>query len=46
MKIFEVISKTKEYQKGPKAQAKGKGPMPKAKPGRTKHPLHGKLVGG
>ena len=26
-------------------QAKGKDPMPKAKPGRTKHPLKGKLVG-
>jgi len=25
--------------------AKGSGPMPKAKLGRTKHPLHGKLVG-
>lgn len=46
MKIVEVISKKKEYQKGPKAQAKGKGPMPKAEPGRTQHPLRGKLVGG
>jgi len=27
-------------------QAKGKDKMPKAKPGRTNHPLHGKLVGG
>lgn len=46
MKINEVITKKKEYATGPRAQAKGKGPMPKAKPGRTKHPLHGKLVGG
>jgi hypothetical protein len=36
----------KEYKKGPAGQAKGKDKMPKAKAGRTKHPLHGKLVGG
>jgi hypothetical protein len=32
-------------KKGPAGQAKSKGPMPKAKPGRTKHPLDDKLVG-
>lgn len=35
----------KEYKKGPAGQAKGKDKMPKAKPGRKDHPLHGKLVG-
>jgi hypothetical protein len=35
-----------EYVTGDKAQVKGKGPMPKAKLGRTDHPFHGKLVGG
>ena len=36
-----------EKQKtGPAGQAKGSDPMPKAKLGRTKHPLQGKLVGG
>lgn len=35
-----------EYQTGPKAQVRGKGPLPKAVPGRSKHPFHGKLVGG
>lgn len=34
------------YQTGPKGQAKGKAKMPKAKKGRTRHPLQGKLVGG
>lgn len=35
-----------ETQKtGPAGQAKGKDPMPKAEPGRTKHPLRDKLVG-
>lgn len=35
-----------ETQKmGPAGQAKGKDPMPKAKRGRTKHPLKDKLVG-
>ena len=35
-----------EKQKmGSAGQAKGKDPMPKAKPGRTKHPLKDKLVG-
>ena len=42
MRFYEF----KEYAKGPKGQAKGKDKMPKAKPGRTDHPLHGKLVGG
>lgn len=42
MRFYEF----KEYAKGPKGQAKGKDKMPKAEPGRTKHPLHGKLVGG
>jgi hypothetical protein len=50
MKMNEVVKQpfdeAKEYQKGPKGQAKGKDKMPKAKLGRTKHPLHGKLVGG
>lgn len=50
MKINEVIDleveEAKEYKKGPAGQAKGKDKMPKAEPGRTKHPLHGKLVGG
>lgn len=41
MRFYEF----KEYAKGPKGQAKGKDKMPKAKPGRTDHPLHGKLVG-
>ena len=35
----------KTYKTGVAAQAKGKDKMPKAKLGRTKHPLHGKLVG-
>lgn len=43
MKIKEVISKKKEYKHGD--YARGGKPMPKAKKGRTKHPLHGKLVG-
>lgn len=30
---------------GSEGQAKGKDPMPKAEPGRTKHPLKDKLVG-
>jgi hypothetical protein len=34
-----------EFKKGPAGQAKGKDKMPKAKPGRKDHPLHGKLVG-
>ena len=43
MKIIEVIQKKKEYKPGD--YAKSSKPMPKAKKGRTKHPLHGKLVG-
>ncbi len=35
-----------EYATGPAAQVRGSDPTPKAKPGRTKHPFHGKLVGG
>jgi len=35
-----------KHKTGPAGQAKGSDPMPKAKPGRTKHPLQGKLVGG
>lgn len=50
MKINELldleVDETKEYKKGPAGQAKGKDKMPKAEPGRTKHPLQGKLVGG
>jgi len=34
------------YPTGPKGQAKGPAKMPKAKKGRTRHPLQGKLVGG
>jgi len=34
------------YQTGKKGQAKGKNKMPRAKKGRTRHPLQGKLVGG
>jgi hypothetical protein len=41
-KYAESISE--EYKKAD--QAKGKDKMPKAKDGRTDHPLHGKLVGG
>jgi hypothetical protein len=44
MKIKEVIQKKKEYKHGD--YARGGKPVPKAKKGRTKHPLHGKLVGG
>ncbi len=43
MKIKEVVKKKKEYKHGDYAKS-GK-PMPKAKKGRTQHPLHGKLVG-
>jgi len=41
MRFYEF----KEYATGSKGQAKGKDKMPKAKAGRTDHPLHGKLVG-
>lgn len=34
------------YSTGSKGQAKGKAKMPKAKKGRARHPLQGKLVGG
>ena len=34
------------YQTGSKGQAKGRDKMPRAKKGRTRHPLQGKLVGG
>lgn len=34
------------YPTGRKGQAKGQAKWPKAKKGRTRHPLQGKLVGG
>jgi hypothetical protein len=34
------------YPTGSKGQAKGRAKMPKAKKGRKRHPLQGKLVGG
>lgn len=34
-----------QHKTGPAAQVKGKGPMPKAEPGRTEHPFKGRLVG-
>lgn len=34
------------YPTGPKGQAKGRAKMPRAKKGRKRHPLQGKLVGG
>ena len=36
---------TEKQKTGSAGQAKGKDPMPKAEPGRTKHPLKDKLVG-
>ncbi len=39
-----VVTEGKQ-KTGSAGQAKGKDPMPKAKPGRTKHPLQDKLVG-
>ena len=36
---------TEKQKMGSAGQAKGKDPMPKAEPGRTKHPLKDKLVG-
>ena len=41
---FTEFKETRQ-RTGPAGQAKGKDPMPKAKAGRTKHPLQGKLVG-
>jgi hypothetical protein len=41
MKVSEIV--TERYKHGD--YARGGGPMPKAKKGRTKHPLHGKFVG-
>lgn len=41
---FTEFKETKQ-RTGPAGQAKGRDPMPKAKAGRTKHPLQGKLVG-
>jgi len=38
-----AASRTRKYRHAD--YAKGKDKMPKAKPGRTDHPLHGKLVG-
>lgn len=46
MKSGRKKKSNEEYATGPRGQARGGGPMPKAKPGRTRHPLHGKLVGG
>ena len=43
---FAKLAGVTEKQKmGSAGQAKGKDPMPKAQPGRTKHPLKDKLVG-
>ena len=43
---FAKLAGITETQKtGSAGQAKGKDPMPKAEPGRTKHPLKDKLVG-
>ena len=39
------VTVTEAQKKGSAGQAKGKDPMPKAEPGRTKHPLKDKLVG-
>ena len=45
-KMAEKIGVTEGKQRtGSAGQAKGKDPMPKAEPGRTKHPLKDKLVG-
>jgi|TARA_B110000483_G_scaffold112709_1_gene136907 hypothetical protein len=41
---IKLVEKRK-HKTGPAGQAKAKGTMPKAKPGRTEHPLQGKLVG-
>ena len=41
---IKIVEKRK-HKTGPAGQAKANAPMPKAKPGRTKHPLQGKLVG-
>ena len=42
-KIDKSVNSDKSYKHGD--YARGGKPMPKAKKGRTKHPLHGKLVG-
>lgn len=39
------VTLTEAQKKGSAGQAKGKDPMPKAEPGRSKHPLKDKLVG-
>ena len=39
------VTLTEVQKKGSAGQAKGKDPMPSAKPGRTKNPLKDKLVG-
>lgn len=39
------VNVNEKQKMGPAGQAKGKDPMPKAEPGRTKHPLKDKLVG-
>lgn len=41
---LKLVEKRK-HKTGSAGQAKGKDPMPKAKAGRTEHPLQGKLVG-
>jgi len=41
---FKIIEKRK-HKTGSAGQAKGKDTMPTAKPGRSEHPLQGKLVG-
>jgi len=41
---FKIVEARRKKQKNGD-YAKGRDPMPKAKPGRTEHPLQGKLVG-
>lgn len=43
MRYKEILEASRKQKKGD--YARGSDPMPKAKPGRTKHPLQGKLVG-
>lgn len=45
MKSGRKKKSNEEYKTGVAGQARGGGAMPKAEPGRKKHPLHGKLVG-
>lgn len=51
MRLRELIESkkvplSKEYAKGRPGQSKHSDGKPKAEPGRSKHPFHGKLVGG